>query len=242
MTNDQLNALLLRRYSATQTILGRYCLNLHVRWQRLRAQWLANGTDLLKRTFDIVVSFILLLLCAPLFLLIAIVIKVEDGGPVLFPQKRVGQFGCEFRMYKFRSMCLNAEQKLKDLLAQNQHKDGVTFKIKHDPRITRIGRWLRKFSFDELPQLYNVLIGDMSLVGPRPPVPSEVSKYSLAHRRRLAIKPGITCIWQISGRAEIDFSGQVQLDVNYIENLSFLTDLKILVRTVPAVLSGKGAY
>jgi lipopolysaccharide/colanic/teichoic acid biosynthesis glycosyltransferase len=117
----------------------------------------------------------------------------------------------------------------------------VTFKLKHDPRITHVGKWLRKFSLDELPQFHNVFIGDMSIVGPRPPVPREVAKYTLANRRRLAVKPGITCIWQISGRSEIDFSGQVQLDVNYIESQSIWTDVKILVRTVPAVISGKGA-
>jgi lipopolysaccharide/colanic/teichoic acid biosynthesis glycosyltransferase len=130
---------------------------------------------------------------------------------------------------------------LKEILEKNHHKEGVTFKLKDDPRITRVGKWLRKFSFDELPQLYNVLIGDMSLVGPRPPLPREVAKYSLADRRRLSVKPGITCIWQISGRANIDFSGQVQLDVDYIEGQSIWTDLLILTRTVPAVLSGKGA-
>jgi lipopolysaccharide/colanic/teichoic acid biosynthesis glycosyltransferase len=130
---------------------------------------------------------------------------------------------------------------LKDLLAKNQHKEGVTFKLKDDPRITKVGRWLRKFSLDEFPQFYNVLIGDMSLVGPRPPVPREVLKYTPANRRRLAVKPGITCIWQVSGRAEIDFSGQVQLDVNYIESQGFWTDVKILAKTVPAVLAGKGA-
>jgi lipopolysaccharide/colanic/teichoic acid biosynthesis glycosyltransferase len=144
-------------------------------------------------------------------------------------------------MFKFRSMCLDAEQRLNDLLQKNRHKEGVTFKIKDDPRITRTGKWLRNYSFDELPQLYNVLIGDMSLVGPRPPLPREVAKYSLEHRRRLAIKPGITCFWQISGRSEIDFSGQVQLDVNYIERQSLATDFAILARTIPAVLSGKGA-
>ena len=133
-------------------------------------------------------------------------IKLEDGGPVFFSQTRVGQDGREFKMFKVRSMCLGAEQRLEDLLGKNKHRDGVTFKIKDDPRITRVGKWLRKFSFDELPQLYNVLIGDMSLVGPRPPLPREVAKYSPADRRRLAVKPGITCIWQISGRAEIDFS------------------------------------
>ena len=144
-------------------------------------------------------------------------------------------------MYKVRSMCCDAEQRLKEVLARNQHAQGVTFKLKADPRITRVGKWLRKFSLDELPQFYNVLTGDMSLVGPRPPVPREVAKYSLADRRRLAIKPGITCVWQISGRSEIDFSGQVKLDVAYIENQSFWSDLKILALTLPAVLSGKGA-
>jgi lipopolysaccharide/colanic/teichoic acid biosynthesis glycosyltransferase len=138
-------------------------------------------------------------------------------------------------------MCLDAEERLEKLLQQNHHHEGITFKIKDDPRITRVGHWLRKFSFDELPQLYNVLIGEMSLVGPRPPLPREVAKYSQAHRRRLAIKPGITCVWQISGRSEIDFSGQVRLDVDYIENQSFWTDIGILLRTVPAVLAAKGA-
>jgi exopolysaccharide biosynthesis polyprenyl glycosylphosphotransferase len=214
----------------------------HFQLRRLRARWFTQGTSFLKRTLDIAASGAALIVLSPVFLLIGIAVWVEDGGTVFFAQRRVGQFGREFRMYKIRSMCLNAEQRLKELMEMNQHKEGVTFKVKHDPRITRVGRWLRKFSLDELPQFYNVFIGDMSLVGPRPPVPSEVSKYSLAHRRRLAIKPGITCIWQISGRSEIDFSGQVQLDVDYIENLSFWTDMVILARTVPAVLSGKGAY
>ena len=174
-------------------------------------------------------------------LLIALLIKLEDGGPVFFTQTRIGKYGRGFTMYKFRSMCLDAESRLEELLARNRHKEGVTFKIEDDPRITRIGKWLRKFSFDELPQLFNVLIGDMSLVGPRPPIAREVAQYSLAHRRRLAIEPGITCSWQISGRSEIDFSGQTRLDVEYIENRSFWLDLKILAKTIPAVLSGKGA-
>jgi len=239
MTPNLSNALV---WQETPSLYDRGLLNFHFQKQRLRAAWQAQGTVILKRTLDIVGSAILLLLSSPLFLIIALLIKLEDRGPVFFAQKRVGRFGREFKMFKIRSMCLDAEQRLKDLLAQNQHRDGVTFKIKDDPRITRVGRWLRKFSLDELPQFYNVLIGNMSLVGPRPPVPGEVKKYSLAQRRRLAIKPGITCLWQVSGRAEIDFSGQVQLDVDYIENLSFWMDLKILARTVPAVLSGKGAY
>jgi exopolysaccharide biosynthesis polyprenyl glycosylphosphotransferase len=242
MTNDVGGALVLRRCDATITVFGRKLLDAHVRWQRMRAKWFTSGTAFLKRAFDIVFSFLVIVLGAPFFLIIAALVKLEDGGPVIFPQRRVGLAGREFKMYKVRSMCLEAEKRLNELLAKNQHKDGVTFKLKDDPRVTRVGKWLRKFSFDELPQFYNVLIGDMSLVGPRPPVPGEVRKYSLADRRRLAIKPGITCLWQISGRAEIDFSGQVQLDVDYIENLSLWTDIKILARTVPAVLSGRGAY
>ena len=241
MNNEELSALLERRYATTQSRLGRFLLRLRVRQHQLRARWLAHGTEALKRTFDILVSFVLLVLLSPLFALIALLVQLEDGGPVFFAQIRVGKFGREFKMYKIRSMCLDAEQRLKELLDKNHHREGVTFKIKDDPRITRVGKWLRKFSFDELPQLYNVLIGDMSLVGPRPPVPREVAKYSLADRRRLAIKPGITCFWQISGRSEIDFSGQVQLDVNYIESQCLWTDSRILARTVPAVLSGKGA-
>lgn len=241
MPNNELNSLVLRRYEAAQTLAGRILLNLHVEFQRLHASWLADGGAIVKRGFDMVASFLMLVLLSPLFALIAILVKLEDGGPLFFAQTRVGQFGREFKMYKVRSMCLDAEQRLKELVEKNHHKEGVTFKIKDDPRITRVGKWLRKFSFDELPQLYNVLIGDMSLVGPRPPLPREVSKYSLAHRRRLAVKPGITCIWQISGRAEIDFSGQVQLDVDYIESQGFWVDVKILAKTIPAVLSGKGA-
>ena len=177
-----------------------------------------------------------------LFLLIAAINKLEDGGPVIYLQTRVGKFGQEFKMWKFRSMCLDAEARMRELLAQNQHREGVTFKLKNDPRITRIGKWLRKFSLDELPQFFNVLKGEMSLVGPRPPVPREVALYSLADRRRLSVAPGITCVWQISGRSEIDFSGQVQLDVHYIESQSFWLDIKILLKTIPAVLNGKGAY
>jgi exopolysaccharide biosynthesis polyprenyl glycosylphosphotransferase len=241
MTEEYLNQLLLRRLAAAQNPIGRFWLFLHFQQQRLRAEWLAHSSDVFKRGFDIVVSLVILVLLVPLFSLIALLIWIEDGGGAFFSQTRVGQFGREFKMYKFRSMCLDAEQRLKDLLAKNHHREGVTFKLKDDPRITRVGKWLRKFSLDELPQFYNVLKGDMSLVGPRPPVPREVVKYAPADRRRLAVKPGITCIWQISGRAEIDFSGQVQLDVTYIESQSFLTDLTILARTVPAVLSGRGA-
>ena len=239
--NDHVNQFLLRRLEATQTSWGRFWLDAHLLVQKLHAQWLAYGDTVLKRTFDIVVSFTLLVLLSPFLALIGLAVWVEDGGSILYAQTRVGQFGRLFKMYKVRSMCPDADKRLKDLLRMNQQKEGITFKLKDDPRMTKVGKWLRKYSFDELPQLYNVLIGDMSLVGPRPPVPREVAKYRPADRRRLAAKPGITCIWQISGRSEIDFSGQVGLDVGYIESQSFWKDLKILVLTVPAVLSGKGA-
>lgn len=145
-------------------------------------------------------------------------------------------------MYKFRSMRPDAEQRLRELLARNQHATDKTFKLKEDPRITRVGRWLRKFSLDELPQFYNVFRGDMSVVGPRPPVPREVELYTLADRRRLTVPPGITCLWQISGRSQIDFHGQVELDVRYIESRGFWKDLVIITKTLPAVVSGTGAY
>ncbi|HEY2329649.1 MAG TPA: sugar transferase [Verrucomicrobiae bacterium] len=240
MQNQAYNPLL-RRFMAIQTLPGRWQLGLHVQLRRWLWRWLVNGADVAKRAFDIVASFIALVLLGPLLLLIALLIKFEDRGPVFFAQTRVGKFGREFKMYKFRSMGLDAEARLQELLAKNRHKEGVTFKLKDDPRLTRTGKWLRKFSLDELPQFFNVLTGDMSLVGPRPPLPREVALYSLADRRRLAAKPGITCFWQISGRSEIDFSGQVKLDVNYIESQNFLVDVKILAKTVPAVLSGKGA-
>ena len=230
-----------RRYTLAATPHGRLWLEWQSQMECLIWQCLLESRRVTKRTLDILLSGIALALLSPLFLLIALLIKLEDRGPVFFAQTRVGQFGREFRMFKFRSMCMDAEQRLKDLLAKNQHKQGVTFKLKNDPRITRVGRLLRKFSLDELPQFYNVFKGDMSLVGPRPPVPREVALYSQSDRRRLAVKPGITCIWQVSGRAEIDFKGQVQLDVQYIESQRTSTDLRILAKTVPAVISGRGA-
>jgi len=231
-----------RRCLAAASPWGRGLLALHVALERCWWRVLISADEHVKRIFDCVASALALIAIGPLWALIALLIRLEDGGPVLFTQTRVGKHGREFKMYKFRSMRPDAEQRLRELLAKNQHQAGVTFKLKDDPRITRVGRWLRKFSFDELPQFYNVLTGDMSIVGPRPPVPREVALYSLADRRRLLVKPGITCIWQISGRAEIDFHGQVELDVRYIETRSFWKDLRIIFQTVPAVLSGTGAY
>jgi lipopolysaccharide/colanic/teichoic acid biosynthesis glycosyltransferase len=239
--STEIETKLLRHYALARSPWGRLLLHLHVQKQRLRSAWMCRAPGRLKRAVDVAISLVLLTALSPLFALIALAVWVEDGGPIFFSQTRVGTFGRHFKMYKVRSMCLDAELRLQELLAQNQHREGVTFKLKNDPRITRVGKWLRKFSFDELPQLYNVVIGDMSLVGPRPPIPREVALYSPADRRRLSTKPGITGLWQISGRSEIDFSGQVKLDVDYIENQSLWRDLEILARTVPAVLSGRGA-
>jgi lipopolysaccharide/colanic/teichoic acid biosynthesis glycosyltransferase len=232
---------LMEHYTATWSPWGRWRLNLRLLLKRIVWRCRTDGGAVAKRAFDLSVSCLLLALLCPLFGLIGLFVMLEDGGPVFFAQTRVGRNGREFKMFKIRSMCLDAEEKWHQLIDKNRHTEGVTFKIKGDPRITKVGRWLRKFSLDELPQIYNVLIGDMSLVGPRPPLPREVKRYSLEDHQRLSAIPGITCVWQISGRSEIDFAGQVKLDVQYIEQQSFWMDLNILVRTLPAVLSGKGA-
>jgi len=195
-----------------------------------------------KRTLDIAVSALALLLLSPVLLLVALAIKLTDGGPVIFWQERVGLFGETFLFPKFRSMITHAEEMKTDLLAYNVHGDGVTFKMHKDPRVTRIGGLLRRYSLDELPQLWCVLKGEMSLVGPRPAIPQEVERYAAHHRNRLHTLPGLTCIWQVSGRSEIPFEQQVKLDAQYVETRNFWLDLSLLARTVPAVLSGRGAY
>ncbi len=242
MTEEQIKSQIVWRFTTAQRPIGRWRLNAYVMRKRLAWSVVVASALFLKRVFDIVFSLCALIFLSPLFLLVALLIKLEDGGPVFLRQIRVGRHGHEFKMFKFRSMIVNAEAKLAELLSQNQHTTGVTFKIKRDPRITRIGKWLRKFSIDEFPQFYNVLRGDMSIVGPRPCLPREVEHYTLEQRRRLEVTPGLTCLWQIGGRAEIDFDGQVQLDVRYIESQSFWGDLVILAKTVPAVLLSKGAY
>ncbi|MEI2644756.1 MAG: exopolysaccharide biosynthesis polyprenyl glycosylphosphotransferase [Candidatus Competibacter sp.] len=215
-----------------------------LRFQIKRSTWKAviGSTYVFKRLLDIVVSLELLLLLAPLFLVVAVLIKLESPGPIFFRQIRVGRWGKLFSMWKFRSMYVDAEARKAELLARNESAGGVLFKMKRDPRITRVGRFIRRASIDELPQFWNVLVGDMSLVGPRPALPSEVDKYSLADRRRLEVIPGITCIWQVSGRSDIPFPEQVKLDVRYIESSSLRQDILILLKTVPAVLLGRGAY
>ena len=232
---------LLAHFATFQTRLGLWRMKKRFAVRRLAWRWFVESADALKRTVDVVGSLAALVVLSPLLIPISVLVRL-DGGPMLFAQTRVGRFGRTFKMFKFRSMRPDAEQRLAALLVTNQHGQGVTFKIKNDPRITRIGHWLRRVSLDELPQFYNVLIGDMSLVGPRPPVPREVALYALADHRRLLVKPGITCTWQVGGRAEIDFPGQVLLDVNYIESQSLGGDLKILAKTPKAVVFGSGAY
>jgi exopolysaccharide biosynthesis polyprenyl glycosylphosphotransferase len=209
-----------------------------------RSIWIAviGGAQTFKRLIDIIGSVALLIALSPLFALLALLIRMDSPGPVLFKQTRIGKWANPFQMYKFRSMYVDAEARKVALGASNEMKGGVIFKMKHDPRITRVGGCIRKASIDELPQLWNVFRGDMSLVGPRPPVPSEVSQYTLSDRRRLEVKPGITCIWQVSGRSDIPFDQQVELDAAYIESQSVWMDIKLLLKTIPAVLLGRGAY
>jgi exopolysaccharide biosynthesis polyprenyl glycosylphosphotransferase len=194
-----------------------------------------------KRTFDIVGSALLLTLAAPLMLWTAFQIKRHDGGPVLFRQTRVGSDGSYFTCLKFRSMVVDAERVLLELHEQTGHEEGL-FKMQQDPRITHPGRWIRRYSLDELPQLINVLRGDMSLVGPRPPLPSEVDRYTLTQSRRLRVRPGLTGLWQVSGRSDLSWDESVRLDLYYVDNWSMIQDIVILARTVGAVLSSRGAY
>lgn len=201
-----------------------------------------GGTLFLKRVINIAGASCALLALSPLLVLAALLVKLEDRGPVFFCQKRVGLRGRTFSMWKFRSMRRDAEALKARLARQNEMVGGVIFKMKNDPRITRVGKWLRKFSIDEMPQLWNVLKGDMSLVGPRPPVPSEVAQYTVEERQRLLARPGLTCFWQVGGRSDIDFAGQVRLDLAYIRSESLALDLRLLLQTIPAVLLGKGAY
>jgi exopolysaccharide biosynthesis polyprenyl glycosylphosphotransferase len=193
-----------------------------------------------KRAIDLVGGAVALILFSPVYLLVALAIKLEDGGPIFFTQERCGIFGHTFPMYKFRSMVVDAEARKAALAAQNE-MSGPVFKMQQDPRITRVGRFIRKTSLDELPQFWNVLRGEMSLVGPRPPIPSEVAHYERWQMRRLSMKPGITCIWQVSGRNHVDFATWMRLDLEYIDNWSLFLDIKLLLRTIPAVLSGSGA-
>lgn len=201
-----------------------------------------TATAVVKRVVDIIGSACALLISSPIMLGVAIAIKFDDGGPVFFSQQRVGLHGKPFTMYKFRSMVTNAEELKKKLAEENGQSDRFIFKMKDDPRITKIGHFIRKTSLDEFPQFFNVLKGDMSLVGPRPALPDEVARYGSLYSTRLLVKPGITGPWQVSGRSDLSQEQSEYLDVSYIENWSIAGDLAILAKTVLVVFRGTGSY
>lgn len=237
-------------FPAVETAAVHESAGIALRLRRLRRDllcraWLA--VDVLrrfaKRAIDVTVSLGALVALLPLFAVVALLIWLTDRGPVLYWQQRVGRNGRVFRFPKFRSMVMNAEALMEKLSRDNQHgAEGVTFKMRSDPRITWIGRLIRRTSIDELPQLWCVLVGDMSLVGPRPALPREVARYTLSDRRRLEAEPGLTCHWQVQGRSEIPFPRQVELDVEYVEKGNLGVDIKLLGQTIPAVVTGRGAY
>lgn len=198
--------------------------------------------DFLKRIFDFLFSLIAIILFSPIFLIISIMIKIDDPkGTVIYVSDRVGKDGKIFKFYKFRSMCTDADTKYSDLLCTNE-TGGPTFKMKDDPRVTRVGKFIRKTSLDELPQLFNIIKGDMSFIGPRPPMLREVESYPDYPMERLSVLGGLSCYWQIMGRSSIDFKGMIELDLKYIKERSIITDVKILFLTIPAVFKGDGAY
>lgn len=199
------------------------------------------GYRFAKRTMDIICSFVGLVLLSPIFLITAIAIRAEDGGPSIFVQNRNGINGKVFRMYKFRSMCQDAEKIHQSLLSQNE-LDGPAFKMKDDPRLTKVGKFIRRTSIDELPQLVNILKGEMSLVGPRPLPTYETDKCNAYQKQRMLVKPGLTCYWQCSGRNNIPFDEWIEMDLKYIKEASVCTDFKILCKTVFSVVSGEGAF
>lgn len=199
-----------------------------------------NRYEKIKRFFDICLSAAALVVLSPLLLVIAILIYLEDKGPVIYSQTRIGKDGRAFKLYKFRSMCVDADEKLKDLQKLNE-RDGPVFKIKNDPRVTKIGKFIRKTCIDELPQLVNIIKGDMSIVGPRPPLPNEVEQYNSYQKQRLLVVPGLTCYWQIQKGEETTFDEWVELDLKYIKERSILLDFRLILLTFKVILSGKGA-
>lgn len=196
--------------------------------------------NMAKRALDIIASTLGLIILSPILLVVAILIKLESKGPAIFSQKRIGLNKKEFKMHKFRSMVQNAEE-LKEKLAKENEMSGPMFKMKNDPRVTKVGRFIRKTSIDELPQLINVLKGDMSLVGPRPSLPKEVEKFEPWMLRRLQVKPGLTCYWQVSGRNNIDFENWMKLDLQYVNDRSFWLDLKLILKTVTVLFGDENA-
>lgn len=193
-----------------------------------------------KRVLDVIASFLGLVILSPILLIVAILIKLESKGPAIFAQSRIGLSGKEFKMYKFRSMVQNAEE-LKEKLAKQNEMSGPMFKIKNDPRVTKVGKFIRKTSIDELPQLLNILKGDMTLVGPRPSLPREVEKFESWMLKRLEVKPGLTCYWQVSGRNNIDFYEWMKLDLKYVNDMSFWIDIKLIFKTVAVLFGDKNA-
>ncbi|MDB1921566.1 sugar transferase [Clostridium tertium] len=193
-----------------------------------------------KRALDVIASFLGLVILSPILLIVAILIKLESKGPAIFAQSRIGLNGKEFKMYKFRSMVQNAEE-LKEKLAKQNEMSGPMFKIKNDPRVTKVGKFIRKTSIDELPQLLNILKGDMTLVGPRPSLPREVEKFESWMLKRLEVKPGLTCYWQVSGRNNIDFYEWMKLDLKYVNDMSFWLDIKLIFKTVAVLFGDKNA-
>ena len=194
--------------------------------------------EIIKRLIDVICSFIGVVVLSPLFIIIAIIIKATSKGPVFFSQKRVGKNGKEFDMYKFRSMVVNAEE-LKEKLQKQNEMSGPMFKMKEDPRVTKVGRFIRKTSIDELPQLINILKGEMSLVGPRPSLPNEVAKFEPWMLERLKVKPGLTCYWQVSGRNNIDFEDWMKLDIKYVKDRNLGLDIKLIFKTFFVLFGGK---
>ncbi len=211
-------------------------------WNLGKRDSLALVGPLVRRAVDFAVGTGGLLAVSPVLAATALLVKATSPGPVLFGQERIGQYGHPFRLLKIRSMYLDADARLASLQHLNESEGGVTFKIRRDPRITPVGRYIRKFSIDELPQLWNLVNGTMTLFGPRPPLAREVDRYGPRERRRLEVKPGITCLWQVSGRSDLSFEQQVALDLEYIDTSTTADEVRILAKTIPAVITGKGAY
>ncbi len=249
MIEDEITARLTQRFLAAQTPWGRWRLNVYVGWKGFLWRRVVGITLFVKRALDIAVSLVVLVLLLPVFVVLAVLVKL-DGGPVFSREARIGLRGREFKILKFRTAVVDAEARLKDITAQAGQGTGAALKLKDDPFVTEVGSVLRKTALDELPQFLNILKGEMSLVGPRAPVPREVAHYSQSDRRRLLVKPGMTCLWQIGAQdggwrgignsGALKFSEEVALDLRYIESQSIWLDLVILVKTVSAILFGRG--
>ncbi len=224
-----------------QNRMQRTRLSFRASFRRLTHRWSTTLGTSSKRSTDVILSIMALICLSPLFALVAIAIRLDSPGPIFYQQQRAGYRGRAFSMWKFRSMCVDAEKLREQLEAQNEIADGVTFKMRNDPRVTRVGRFIRKYSIDELPQLFNVLRGDMSIVGPRPGLFNELTKYELSQRQRLDIKPGLTSEWVVAGRNDLSFAEQAELDIQYRNQRTLWRDIVLMLKTVPALIRGSGA-